>query len=70
MGNTKNKDSMAYKNKLAYTTEYNKQHVVKRFISFNDTNDVDLAILKHIETKRPFSSYVKTLILKDMKEQK
>lgn len=69
MGNVKNKESMAYKNKIAYTLEYNKKHTIKRIVNFNDTNEIDLEILKFIETKRPFSSYVKSLILKDMKSE-
>lgn len=70
MANTKNKECMAYKNKVAYTIQYNKEHTKKRIVSFNDTVEADLAILKFIESKRPFSSYVKKLILKDMKENK
>ena len=70
MANTKNKDSMAYKNKLAYTCEYNKAHVVKRMVNFNKTNEVDMELLNFVESKRPFSSYVKSLIVKDMKENK
>lgn len=70
MGNTKNKESMAYKNKLAYTIQYNKEHTTKRIVNFNDTNEIDLSILKFIENRRPFSSYVKSLIIKDMKENK
>ena len=69
MGNVKNKESMAYKNKIAYTLKYNKQHTTKRNVNFNDTNEVDLEILKFIESKRPFSSYVKNLILKDMNSE-
>lgn len=70
MGNTKNKDSMAYKNKIAYTLQYNKEHTTKRIVNFNDTNKTDNEILKFIENRRPFSSYVKSLILKDMNENK
>ena len=70
MGNTKNKECMAYKNKLAYTLQYNKEHTTKRIVNFNDTNETDNEILKFIENRRPFSSYVKSLIIKDMKENK
>lgn len=70
MGNTKNKESMAYKNKVAYTIQYNKEHTTKRIVSFNDTNETDNEILKFIENRRPFSSYVKSLIIKDMNESK
>jgi hypothetical protein len=70
MGNTKNKECMAYKNKLAYTLQYNKEHTSKRIVNFNNTNETDLEILEFIESKRPFSSYVKSLILKDMNENK
>ena len=70
MGNTKNKESMAYKNKIAYTLQYNKEHTTKRIVSFNNTNETDNEILKFIENRRPFSSYVKSLIIKDMNESK
>lgn len=70
MGNTKNKESMAYKNKIAYTLQYNKEHTTKRIVNFNNTNETDNEILKFIENRRPFSSYVKSLIIKDMKENK
>lgn len=70
MGNTKNKESMAYKNKIAYTLQYNKEHTTKRIVNFNDTNETDNEILKFIENRRPFSSYVKSLIIKDMNENK
>ena len=70
MGNIKNKDCMAYKNKLAYTLKYNKEHTIKRIANFNKTNEEDMEILNFLETKRPFSSYVKSLILKDMNENK
>ena len=66
MSNTKNKESMAYKNKLKYTREYNKKNNITRLVSFNKNVQADLEILEFIETKRPFSSYVKSLILKDM----
>jgi hypothetical protein len=70
MANTKNKDCTAYKNKVAYTIKYNKEHTTKRIVNFNNTNETDLEILKFIESKRPFSSYVKNLIIKDMNENK
>lgn len=70
MGNVKNKDCMAYKNKVAYTIKYNKEHTTKRIVNFNNTMETDVEILKFIESKRPFSSYVKALILKDMNENK
>jgi hypothetical protein len=70
MGNTKNKESMAYKNKVAYTIQYNKKHTTKRIVNFNNTNETDNEILNFIENRRPFSSYVKSLILKDMNENK
>lgn len=66
MANTKNKDCMAYKNKLAYTKEYGKKNFTKRLVTFNLKIDDDQEMLKFIENKRPFSSYVKSLILKDM----
>ena len=63
MSNTKNKESMAYKNKLKYTREYNKKNNTTRLVSFNKLVEDDVKILEFIETKRPFSSYVKSLIL-------
>lgn len=66
MANTKNKECMAYKNKLEYTREYNKKYTTKRMVTFNILNETDKEIMNFVETKRPFSSYVKSLILEDM----
>lgn len=67
MANTRNKGSEAYINKLNYIQEYNKKYATKRVVNFNKNVQEDLDILEFIENKRPFSSYVKALILKDMK---
>ena len=66
MANTKNKDSLAYKNKLNYIAEYNKKYAHKKLISFNTLNENDQKILEFIKTKRPLSTYIKKLILEDM----
>lgn len=68
MSNTKNKECMAYKNKLKYSMEYNKENVFKKNIMFNKNNETDNLILEHIEKNKPFNSYVKKLILEDMKK--
>lgn len=70
MANTKNKDCMAYKNKVAYTMQYNKENTSKRVVMFNKNMETDKAIMEFIESRRPFSSYVKRLILEDMRKEK
>lgn len=66
MANTKNKDCMAYKNKLSYIAKYNKEKACKKLINFSLVNETDKAILQFLETKKPLSPYVKKLILEDM----
>ena len=70
MSNVKNKESLAYRNKLTYIAEYNKKYALKKLISFNILNETDQKILEHIKTKGALSTYVKQLILKDMENNK
>ena len=66
MANTKNKESLAYRNKLNYIMEYNKKYAIKKLINFNTLNETDQKILEFIKTKGPLTTYVKKLILEDM----
>ena len=66
MANTKNKESVAYRNKLNYIMEYNKKYAIKKLINFNTLNETDQKILEFIKTKGPLTTYVKKLILEDM----
>ena len=66
MANTKNKESLAYRNKLNYIMEYNKKYAIKKLINFNTLNETDQKILEFIKTKKPLTTYVKKLILDDM----
>ena len=68
MANLKNKDCIAYKNKVKYTIQYNKENTFKKNIIFNKNSETDKIILEHIEKNKPFNSYVKKLILEDMKK--
>ena len=69
MANLKNKECMAYKNKLNYIAEYNKKYAVKKLLSFNILNETDLMILEFMKTKSSVSAYVKKLILADMTQE-
>ena len=69
MSNVKNKESIAYKNKLNYIAEYNKKYRVKKLLSFNILNETDLMILEFMKTKSSVSAYVKKLILADMTQE-
>lgn len=65
MANTKNKESMAYKNKLAYIKEKNKES--KRFyITLNPSTESDL--IEWLKGRKK-ATYVKQLIRKDMSEK-
>lgn len=65
MANVKNKNTMAYKNKLAYIREQNK--LVKRFyVTLNPSTEQDLIDWMNGRAK---ATYVKQLIRKDMNEK-
>ena len=69
MANLKNKECMAYKNKLNYIAEYNKKYAVKKLISFNILNETDQKILEFIKTQKSLSAFVKKLILAEMENK-
>lgn len=59
------------RNKQSYDIQYAKDHIFRKNVTFNDTNTTDQMLLEHINRiNEPFVSYVKKLILKDMKEEK
>ena len=49
-----------------YDQEYNKKHITRKFIPFNDTVKEDAEILSWLATKDNVTQYVKKLIRKDM----
>ena len=58
------------RDKAAYDIQYAKDHIFRKNVTFNDTNRTDQMLLEHINRiGEPFVSYVKKLILKDMKEE-
>ena len=52
--------------KSKYDQEYNKAHIRRKFIPFNDTVTEDAEILSWLSTKNNVTQYVKTLIREDM----
>ena len=67
MANTKNKDCTAYKNKVKYVAEYNKENCIKKNLIFNKNNENDMKILNHLESNKPINTYIKELILREIK---
>lgn len=61
-----NKDTQAYKNKLNYIKEYNK-NAPKIFIQLNPRTESDL--IEWLSTKAK-ATYIKQLIREDMKKEK
>ena len=53
-------------NKSQYDQEYNKKHITRKFIPFNDTVQDDVEILAWLATKDNVTKYVKQLIREDM----
>lgn len=53
-------------NKSQYDTEYNRRHVRRKFIPFNDQNPEDVELLSWLATKDNVTAYVKGLIRDDM----
>jgi len=66
MANKLSKDTMAYKNKLKYISEYNKKRP-KVFIQLNPKTEGDM--IEWLETKRK-ATYIKQLIRDDMEKNK
>lgn len=63
MANTKNKETMAYKNKISYIKEYNKKKV-KLYMELNPKTESD--IIQWLNGRRK-ATYIKQLIREDMK---
>ena len=58
-------DRMAF-NKSEYDKQYNKDHIKRKFIPFNDNVPEDQEILEWLATKPNVTQYVKQLIREDM----
>lgn len=63
MANTKNKETMAYKNKINYIREYNKKKI-KLYMELNPKTESD--IIQWLNGRRK-ATYIKQLIREDMK---
>ena len=57
-------------NKSQYDTEYNRKHVRRKFIPFNDQSAEDMELLSWLATKDNVTAYVKQLIKDDFEHQK
>lgn len=64
MANTKNKESMAYKNKLSYINRRQKENTVRVYITLNKITESDM--LNHINAQPRKATYIKNLIRSDM----
>ena len=53
-------------NKAEYDKEYNRTHITRKFIPFNDTVPEDAKLLAWLSTKANVTQYVKQLIIDDM----
>lgn len=51
--------------KNKYDQEYNKTHIRRKFIPFNDTNPDDCLMLEWLATKPNVTQYIKSLIMAD-----
>lgn len=51
--------------KSKYDQEYNKLHIRRKFIPFNDTNPDDCVMLEWLATKPNVTQYIKDLIMQD-----
>ena len=56
--------------KAKYDKEYNRAHVVRKFVPFNDTKPEDVELLKWLACKHNVTQYVKALIRDDMERQR
>ncbi len=66
MANKLNKDTLAYKNKLAYIKEYNKRGY-KIYLQFNKKTDSD--IIEWLEDKQK-ATVIKRLIREEMQKER
>ena len=51
-----------------YDQEYNRAHIRRKFIPFNDTVPEDVKLLEWLATKPNVTQYIKQLILADMEK--
>ena len=51
--------------KTKYDQEYQKAHIRRKFIPFNDTNPDDCVMLEWLATKSNVTQYIKDLIMQD-----
>ena len=54
--------------KNQYDQEYNRIHIKRKFIPFNDTVPEDVKLLEWLATKPNVTQYIKQLILADMEK--
>jgi hypothetical protein len=52
--------------KSRYDQEYNREHIKRKFIPFNDLNPEDVKLLAWLETVGNVTQYIKNLIREDM----
>ena len=57
-------------NKGKYDQEYNRAHITRKFIPFNDMNSDDAEMLIWLSTKDNVTKYIKGLIKEDLEYQK
>ena len=53
--------------KTKYDIEYNKAHVKRKFIPFNDTNKEDVELLAWLDKQGNVTQYIKRLIAEDIR---
>ena len=60
-----NKETKAYKNKVAYNQKYNMNNCKQITLMLNKKTDID--VIEHLEKQPNKSMYIKNLIRNDMK---
>ena len=53
-----------------YDQEYNRAHIRRKFIPFNDSIPEDVELLSWLATKDNVTAYIKQLIKEDLEHQK
>ena len=53
-----------------YDQEYNREHIRRKFIPFNDTNKEDVELLAWLDQQGNVTQYIKRLIAEDIKYTK
>lgn len=54
--------------KSAYDQKYMKEHITRKLLAFNLTNDRDRALLEYINGKPNATEYIKSLIEEEMRK--